>query len=366
MTLLPDGRSVEFVSESEFAQPGELVAFNERASAAVVLRWLREGKVLLWEGDWTKGVDLLGGLRTILQAERGENVESLALDRWREQRAGVREQGELLGGILVVIEKDGDVRLRNAPDVRRAVELAWGLEGGLRVVALNTLVGALSAAEWTRKGIEVPGLKGKLKPRFGVFSPTRRAYVDLLAHLDVKGKTVLDVGCGTGVLGFVLLQRGAISAVGTDLEDRAVVCATDNAARLGLAERYQAQLADLFPADAAFDCVVFNAPWVPEVPRTRLDRAVFDEGGETLRRFVEGLQGSLNEGGVGVILVSDLPERLGLREAGHVEGLAAAAGLQVRLVADVPAVHGRARDAQDPLHDLRREERVQIFVLAVG
>ena len=51
MTLLPDGRSVEFVPESGLAEPGELVAFNERASMAVVLRWLREGKVLLWEGD---------------------------------------------------------------------------------------------------------------------------------------------------------------------------------------------------------------------------------------------------------------------------------------------------------------------------
>ena len=55
MALLPDGRNVEFVPESGLAEPGELVAFNERASVAVVLRWLREGKVVLWEGDWEKG-----------------------------------------------------------------------------------------------------------------------------------------------------------------------------------------------------------------------------------------------------------------------------------------------------------------------
>lgn len=363
MTLLPDGRNALLVSESGQAEADQLVAFNERASAKVVLRWLREGKVLLWEGDWEKGVELLGELRRILQSERGEDVGGSALDRWKEQRGAVREQGELLGGILVAIEKGGEVRLRNAPDVRRAVELAWGLESGLRVVALNTLIGALSAAEWTRKGIEVPGLKGKLKPRFGVFSPTRRAYVDLLSHLQVKGKTVLDVGCGTGVLGFVLLQRGATSALGTDLDGRSVECATDNAARLGLAKRYRAELADLFPKGERFDCIVFNAPWVPEVPRTRLDRAVFDEGGKTLDRFVQGLRGSLTEGGVGAILVSDLPEKLGLREAGYLEKAAADAGLQVLLVADVPAVHGRARDVRDPLHEVRGAERVRILVL---
>ncbi len=365
MTLLPDGRSAQLVSESGLAEPGELVAFNERASAKVVLRWLREGKVLLWEGDWEKGIRLLGELREILQSERGEHPGGSVLDRWKEQREGVRERGELLGGILVAIEKEGEVRLRHAPDVRRAVELAWGLEGGLRVVALNTLVGALSAAEWTRKGIAVPGLKGKLKPRFGVFSPTRRAYVDLLSHLEVKGKTVLDVGCGTGVLGFVLLQRGATSARGTDLDARSVECASANAARLGLAERYRSELADLFPQGERFDCIVFNAPWVPEVPRTRLDRAVFDEGGETLDRFVQGLRGSLAEGGVGALLISDLPERLGLREAGYLEKAAANAGLQVRLTADAPAVHGRARDVRDPLHEVRGAERIRILILAL-
>ncbi|MCP5022954.1 MAG: methyltransferase [bacterium] len=365
MTLLPDGRSAQFVSESGLAEPDQLVALNERASAKVVLRWLREGKNLAWEGDWEKGIGLLAELRKILQSERGENVGGSVLDRWKEQRGGIREQGELLGGILVAVEKDSEVRLRNAPDVRRAVELAWGLEGGLRVVALNTLVGALSAAEWTRKGIEVPGLKGRLKPRFGVFSPTRRAYVDLLSHMEVKGKTVLDVGCGTGVLGFVLLQRGATKALGTDLDGRSVECATDNANRLGLGGRYRAKKADLFPKGALFDRIVFNAPWVPEVPQTRLDRAVFDEGGTTLDRFVQGLRASLAEGGVGAILISDLPERLGLREAGYLEKAAFNAGLQVRLTAEVPAVHGRARDVRDPLHEVRGAEQVRILILGM-
>ncbi|MDF1836905.1 MAG: 50S ribosomal protein L11 methyltransferase [Planctomycetota bacterium] len=358
MLEMPDGRKAGFVSESGLEEPDGLVVLNERVSVVVVLRWLREGKSLLWEGGWEQGMALLKKLRSQIQGDDPGALDGSPLERWRNQRAGVRQQGQLLGGILVAIEKDGEVRLRGAPDARRAVKLAWGLSNGLRVVALNTLMGALSAAEWTRKGIEVPGLKGKLRPRFGVFSPTRRAYVDLLVHMDV--------GCGTGVLGFVLLQRGAVSALGTDLDPRSVECAIENAGRLGLQDRFQARTVDLFPPGERFDCVVFNAPWVPEVPRTRLDRAVFDEGGETLGRFVEGLGASLTEGGVGAILISDLPERLGLREEGYLEKMAAAAGLVVRMTADVPASHGRARDGSDPLHEIRKEERVRIVVMDAG
>ena len=83
--------------------------------------------------------------------------------------------------------------------IRAAVELAWGLTDGPRIVALNTLIGALSAAAWTQKGLEVAGLEGVLTPRFGVFAPTRSVYVDLLGHVAVSGKTVLDAQFGPAV-----------------------------------------------------------------------------------------------------------------------------------------------------------------------
>ena len=364
MIALPDGRSAGFITESDAPEPRGLKLVEDAMPAEDVLRRLRAGEALLWCGDFHKGRDLLGALkRRSKQTPQSPNEMELA-ERWRQQRALTRTTAELLGGLLVVIEPGGRLDLPRAPETSVAVELAWGRADGPRVVALNTLIGALSAAEWTRKGLEVPGLTGRLEPRYGVFSPTRHAYVELVATLDVEGKSVLDVGCGTGVLGFVLLQRGARSVVGTDLDARAVACASHNADLLGLGDRFQAVEADLFPAGERADCVVFNAPWVPEAPRTRLDRGVFDEDGATLRRFMAEVPNHLSDDGVAALLISDLPERLGLRSPGALEHLAAEAGLQVLSTTDIPSSHGRAKDDSDPLHVARAAERIQLLVLA--
>lgn len=364
MISLPDGRSAGFITESGAPEPAELTLIDDATRADDALRLLRAGDVLLWVGDFRNGRNLLGALkRRLKQATQATSSRDLA-ERWRQQRAATRRTAELLGGVLVVVEASGQLDLRRAPETGVAVELAWGRADGPRVVGLNTLIGALSAAEWTRKGLEVPGLSGRLEPRYGVFSPTRHAYVELVTHLDVEGKSVLDVGCGTGVLGFVLLQRGARSVVGTDLDPRAVECASHNAELLGLGQRFRAVEADLFPEGERADCVAFNAPWVPEAPRTRLDRGVFDEDGATLRRFITGVPNHLSEGGVAALLISDLAERLGLRGPGDIEHMVAQSGMQVLSTTDTPAAHGRARDISDPLHEARASERIKLLVLA--
>lgn len=366
MILLPDGRRAGFITESDAPEPSELTLVDDETRADVALRLLRAGKALLWVGDYRNGRNLLGALKRRLKRPSQAPASMDLSTRWRQLRAATRATAEVLSGVLVVVEPNGELELRRAPETGVAVELAWGCADGPRIVALNTLVGALGAAEWARKGMEVPGLSGRLVPRYGVFTPTRHAYVDLVAHLDVEGKSVLDVGCGTGVLGFALLQRGARSAVGTDLDPRAVECASHNAELLGLDDRFDAVEADLFPEGERADCVVFNAPWIPEAPRTRLDRTVFDEDGATLRRFVTEVPNHLSEDGVAALILSDLPERLGLRAAGGVERMAAEVGMQVLSTTDTAAAHGRSRDSSDPLHEARAAERIKMLVLGRG
>jgi methylase of polypeptide subunit release factors len=211
------------------------------------------------------------------------------------------------------------------------------------------------------------GAPRALHPHYGVFAPIRGEYVELVAQAcarwPVAGKLACDVGTGSGVLALVLAQRGA-RVVATDLEPRAVACALDNAERHGLRDRIEVVQADLFPAGRA-DLVVANPPWIPAEPLGLLDRAVYDPSGTVLDRIVAGLPERLAPRGEGWIVISDLAERLGLRPTGHLEALAAKAGLGVDGVLETAAVHPRTRDTSDPLHAARAAEVTRLVRLVV-
>ncbi len=148
------------------------------------------------------------------------------------------------------------------------------------------------------------------------------------------------------------------------VEPAAVACARDNAARLGLADRVEIVEADLFPpGDLRAELVVSNPPWLPGAAHTPLERAVYDPGGAFLERLVSALPERLAPGGEAWIVISDLAELLGLRPAGHVEALAAQAGLRVADVREARPSHPRAGDRDDPLHAFRAREVTRLFRL---
>jgi methylase of polypeptide subunit release factors len=222
----------------------------------------------------------------------------------------------------------------------------------------------LGAAEWRRKGLAVPGLEGLLRPHYGVYLPTRTDYVELMQAVpEVEGRRVFDIGTGTGVLSFLLLQRGARSAVGSDTEPRAVACARESAEELGLSGRFEAIEMDLFPEGKA-DLVISNPPWIPEPPKNRVDRAVFDPGSDFLRRFLEQLNEHLVPGGLGLLLLSDLAVLLGLRPAEWLDEQLRRSSLQVKWKSSAFARHSKAKDPTDPLHAIRSREVTTLYALS--
>src|SRR5207244_8337371 len=79
----------------------------------------------------------------------------------------------------------------------------------------------------------------------GVFSPTSTSRTLADALEITPGDTVIDVGCGSGVLAFVAAKLGAAKIYGVDLSHRAVEAARDNAKRLGLEHRCEFRQGDL-------------------------------------------------------------------------------------------------------------------------
>lgn len=361
---LPSGELAGWITESNEPAPKTLSCIDDTMPARLAIKRLRNGEVLLWTGDYHNGRQLLKAIQKRLGPSVSRRATTLA-DRWQEKRRKTSQLAQVLGRLVVAIESDGSLALRRAPDTREAVTWAWELGKQKHLLPLRTLIGALGSAGWRRQGVKVTGLEGLITPWYGVFSPTRQVYITLLDELDdIEGLSVLDVGCGTGVLSFVLLQRGAKRAVGTDIDLRAVRCAESNAKKLGLSRQFQAIEADLFVPGERFDRVVFNAPWMLGKPATRLDHAIFDEGGKTLHRWLNGLHSHLTPNGLGILLISDLPERLGLRAEDAIEKAIQDAGLQIHHTQTQPARHSKTKDASDPLHEARSSEQIRFYALS--
>ncbi len=357
----PVASAFVFQSESGDAAPADVREVDDALTADEALSRVRRGETLWHRGTWLNAGQLVAAMgRRLKLPPRAAD----ALSDFRRERRARQLEHETLGRVVVGLDGAYRLLLRRAPEVRVACEAAWGPPAGaLTLTPLKTLQGVLGAAQWQQRGLKVPLLEGRLHPAFGVYTPTRTDYVELFANVTgVKGATVFDVGTGTGVLAFVLLQRGAARAHATDLEPRAVACAHDNARRLGLSARFRVEQRPLFP-DGRADLVVCNPPWVPEAPKNRFDVAVFDDGSACLLGFLAGLEAHLTPSGRGLLVISDLAEHLGLRPPGWLDARIADAGLDVSRRWTTKAKHPRALDPGAPLHAARAKETTTLYEL---
>ncbi len=81
--------------------------------------------------------------------------------------------------------------------------------------------------------------------------------LEWLESLDLHGKDVLDVGCGSGILAIAALKLGAKRAVGIDNDPQALLASRDNAERNDVADRLSVCMPDEAP-DARYAVVVAN------------------------------------------------------------------------------------------------------------
>ncbi|MFD2026218.1 methyltransferase [Promicromonospora aerolata] len=370
-------RTARWHSENHTPAPARVIVVDDRATAKAAYRMARSGAGLLWQGDFhnarqlLRAVDRLHGRSRTTSAGGAPTREGTAT-LFHEHRAGRTARARLLGSLLVVLEADHTLRLGRAPDVRAACDHAYGPAGargdtGRTCIALTELVGVLSAFQWHQQGVEIRALDARVHPAYGVFSPVRGEYVDLVAQAPFAGSdapsVVFDLGTGTGVLAAVLARRGARRIVATDINPRAVACARDNLQRLGLAEHVRVVEADLWPAGRA-DLVVCNPPWLPARPTSALELGIYDAGSDVLHRFVDGLAEHLTPAGEGWLVLSDLAEHLGLRSSDDLRARISGAGLRVVGRHDTAPQHPRATDAADALHEARRRETTSLWRLA--
>lgn len=374
-------RSALWRSEAAQPPPKRVVCVDDTLGADAAYRMACEGTAMLWRGDFQNARHLLQALMRRVDRKPRKPAKAVHAARsltetFHLHRQAQGQRARALSMLLIGLDADYSVPLRRAPDWRQACTEAWGPATGEPVVtSLRELLGLVGAHEWRKKGVEVAALgappHNRIHPHYGVFSPVRGEYVDLVAQapwppgLDPAKALAFDIGVGTGVLSAVLARRGVGRLVATDQDPRALACAQDNLQRLGLSARVELQAVDLFPAAQA-DLIVCNPPWLPGRANAPIERAVYDEGSGMLRGFLAGLRTHLTPDGEGWLILSDLAEHLGLRSREELQGWIDAAGLRVCGRLDARPRHGKAYDASDALHAARAAEVTSLWRLAAA
>ncbi|KKB63024.1 ribosomal protein L11 methyltransferase [Robbsia andropogonis] len=133
---------------------------------------------------------------------------------------------------------------------------------------------------------------------FGTGShPTTRLCMEWLESQVQNGDTVLDYGCGSGILAILAVKCGARDVVGIDIDAQAVATAHDNAARNRVAgQALRFGLPDALPAAASAPGSATGAQAVAE-PGATFDIVVANILSNPLKVLASMLCGRVRPGG---------------------------------------------------------------------
>ena len=356
--------SMRWRSESGFPPPQKVVVGDDRLTADAAVRLASEGSSILWRGDYYNGRQLLQAMTRRFDRKPRKPASTLR-EAFNLHRQAQSQKARILGMLLIPVNADHVIPLRRAPDVKQACIEAYGPADEAYVLSLRELLGVIGAHEWRRNGVPIAALDGdRIHPHYGVFSPVRGEYLDLIAQAPLPSDHLaFDIGTGTGVLAAILARRGVKKVVATDMQARALACAEDNLERLGYAQQVTLLQADLYPPGQA-PLVVCNPPWLPGRPSSVLEQAVYDPDSRMLKGFLEGLSAHLAPKGEGWLILSDFAEHLGLRSRQDLLDMIDHADLEVLGRTDVRPKHSKSNDALDPLHAARRQEVTSLWRLA--
>ena len=370
--------------ESGAPAPKRVVYGDDTLSADAAYRLMCKGTAVLWQGDFHNARQLLQALarRTQKSAHKkstqNRNTHQLidtsvdkpevAAQTFHLHRQALGQRARVLGLLLIPLDADYRIPLRRAPDMQDACVHAWGPPSGdVSMVSLRELLGLVGAYEWRKKGVEITALgkppNNRIFPHYGVFSPVRGEYIDLVANMPIREKALaFDIGVGTGVLSALLVKRGVQRVIATDQDPRALICARENLEQLGVLPKVELLDIDLFPPGLA-PLVVCNPPWVPARPTSPIEHAVYDEDSKMLKGFLLGLRAHLTTEGEGWLILSDLAEHLGLRSRETLLHWIDEGGLEVLERKDIKPRHGKTTDIEDPLHVARAAEVTTLWRL---
>lgn len=148
----------------------------------------------------------------------------------------------------------------------------------------------------------------------GVYEPREdsQLIISVLEAEDLSGKTVLDMGTGSGILAYTVLQKGAGAVTAVDVNPAALENAEENlrAHEVDM-DKVTFMKSDMFDAvDGRSDIIMFNPPYIPsrEELGTMEERAWQggEDGRETIDQFLNQFSDYISDDGIVILLQSSL------------------------------------------------------------
>jgi len=90
-------------------------------------------------------------------------------------------------------------------------------------------------------------------------------FIAAYTYGDVEGKSVADLGCGTGRLGIGAAILGARRVLGVDVDEEAIGVALENSKLLGVEDKVCWVVSDIQAVKGGFDTVIMNPPFGTKV-----------------------------------------------------------------------------------------------------
>jgi methylase of polypeptide subunit release factors len=125
--------------------------------------------------------------------------------------------------------------------------------------------------------IRAAGFQLRVRPT--VFHPSfflsSEYFAEFLDRLDLTGKSVADIGTGTGILALAAARAGATNVLALDINPNAARSALENAQANGFGDRVKAACMDLLtalPVRPLFDVILSSPPKHAGEPRDLTDR----------------------------------------------------------------------------------------------
>ncbi len=87
-------------------------------------------------------------------------------------------------------------------------------------------------------------------------------FAEFISHLDLRGKQVVDVGTGSGILALAAARAGAENVIAADINPNAALTAAENASVNGVDDRVNALCSNLLSALAPrplFDVILSSS-----------------------------------------------------------------------------------------------------------